>query len=274
MRRANPEVSFQPPTERLYLDEAVARDCRRFHGSHYWHFGPARQRLDLHQVPLALLEHHERALPSVRLSTDAEPQRLPRELPAPSALARDRSAQRFAVKGVELPTLAALLHHTTGNDEQGRRPHASAGALYPVELVVCANATADGRLPSGVYHYLPATGALECIRQHPAPVELVVEPEQVPIIGTPAVALLFVMNLARATFKYRRRGYRHALFEAGLMAQQADLVGKSLGLRSRLWSGFDDHKALRDARLNPVTFLPCMAQLFGYAAQSGEGGAR
>jgi hypothetical protein len=71
-------------------------------------------------------------------------------------------------------------------------------------------------------------------------------------------------HLGKAIFKYRYRGYRHALMEAGSMYQQATTISQQKDLRTTVWSTFSEQQMLYELSLDHGTYLPLTMQLFGY----------
>lgn len=74
----------------------------------------------------------------------------------------------------------------------------------------------------------------------------------------------YAINMKKAVAKYKRRGYRHALIEIGLMAQcfresckEEERIGEFC------WSGFDDNALTYNAGLNPRISPIALIQWFG-----------
>ena len=57
-----------------------------------------------------------------------------------------------------------------------------------------------------------------------------------------ACIILLSGVFGRTNIKYRERGYRYILFEAGHVAQNISLIATSIGLGSCCIGGFDDNK--------------------------------
>lgn len=189
---------------------------------------------------------------------------------APASLQRSGSPARFAARRIDARTLADFVHasfFTRAFD--GRRPTPSAGALYPIEVLLVPIGAGVESLDARVYHVLAKTHALEPLDTFEAETfREVVYAQRFDDIDAPSLALVYVMHLARCVIKYRYRGYRHALMEVGCMVQQADLVARTLGLASLPWSAFSDHALTRHLRLNPRLFTPLCMQLVGVADAS------
>lgn len=84
-------------------------------------------------------------------------------------------------------------------------------------------------------------------------------------IGSPSIALIYVAYLPKTLFKYRYRGYRLALMEAGSMYMLIELQVAALHLSCRLWSGYTDHMLSKAIGLNPALFNPICVHLIGHS---------
>jgi len=175
-------------------------------------------------------------------------------------LRRKASAEKF--DGIPSPAaILGFLHDAfcSPEGEEPRRPIPSAGGLFPVEVFLILHEGASSPdLPAGLHHLLPVSRRLQ-----PLPMKM---PEAVfrpTDFGQPAGGILYVLNLPKAVFKYRYRGYRHGLMEAGSLYQQAALAARHHGIGTRSWSGFCDDAVIRGIHLDPADFLPLLIQSFG-----------
>lgn len=182
---------------------------------------------------------------------------------------RDGSTTRFAQRPVDFSLIEKLLVHSFSPNEANHRPYPSAGGLYPVEPLVFLfeerlNQTVT--FCSGAYHFRPISQTLQLIKKMTSDafkplLHGLIEPD-----CFPALAVVYIAHVGKAVFKYRYRGYRHALMEAGSMYQQALMTAQNLGLRSTVWSSFSDHELVYALDLDPAVYLPLTMQLFGYGA--------
>lgn len=127
----------------------------------------------------------------------------------------------------------------------------SGGGLYPLEVFLyCAHVRG---LQPGVYHYSPSKNHLRFLREgdHTAQVsDSLMQPE----IAVNASVIMFITALfERSVFKYRDRGYRYILIEAGHAAQNINLVTTVLGLGSVNIGGFYDREVDAFLCLDGVT---------------------
>lgn len=162
-----------------------------------------------------------------------------------AVIARRRSVRAFAptceLSSVELGTILQLTCGITGSLGGGRqysRAVPSAGALYPVELYVLVQRVAG--LPRGVYHYRVAHHALEQLDARELNEWMDQHGEDTGLLRSAAATLVATGVFARATVKYRERGYRFVLLEAGAILQQAGLLAECRSIHSCLLGGFDD----------------------------------
>lgn len=150
-----------------------------------------------------------------------------------SAIARRCSVQKFAECEMTLPQLSALLggsygetHILNSNSDQMLRAVPSAGALYPLEILVYCQSV--NGLPVGLYHYSPKHNEL---RRLPGTIDPAVmhsvfmQPE---LVSNAAVVVLVLGVLQRSTFKYGQRAYRYALIECGHLCQNLNLIANAL----------------------------------------------
>jgi SagB-type dehydrogenase family enzyme len=159
-----------------------------------------------------------------------------------------RSARQFeTTKSVtlgELSNLLQLSYGITGSLELGSgiiqylRATPSAGGLYPLEIYVLAQRV-EG-LDPGLYHYRVAHHALEQIEPGDQGARLRQSESDWGMISTAAVDLFIGAVFDRVLFKYRERGYRFLLTEAGMLAQSLTLLGECQGVRSCIMSGWLD----------------------------------
>ena len=175
------------------------------------------------------------------------------DLAAPMGrLLEQRSSLReFALRPLRLDLLGRLLHASYGLRHPGRpaqggvpdRPSPSAGALYPLELYVAAQAVMD--LPDGVYHYDPRAHQLELRRPgrvHDQLAEMTIGQD---MLRQANVVLFITAIFERTMWKYGQRGYRYAWLDAGHLGQNVYLVAGALGLGPVAIGGFYDDEINR-----------------------------
>jgi len=154
-----------------------------------------------------------------------------------------RAFEQRAIAFTELATLLFCAYGVTREAQEGIFPRPlrcvpSAGALYPLELYF--HTIGVDELPGGLYHYNPSRNRVELLRRgdHSRKIaEGLVQPE----IAVEATLIVFITAMfERATFKYRDRGYRFTLLEAGHVGQNINLAANGLGLGAANIGGYFD----------------------------------
>lgn len=183
------------------------------------------------------------------------------------ALMRNESCVTFKKSNIAFSTIEQLISpllntHPTSH----KRGYPSGGALYPVEVFICSLNESPEHWPfvEKVLHLLPYSRALETVQNTLSSKHLkdsILCPPST--LGTPALALVYVAYWPKTLFKYRYRGYRLALMEAGSMYMLIELQAKALDLRCRLWSGFTDSMLCKSLGLNPALFSPLCVHFIG-----------
>ncbi|MCO7516907.1 nitroreductase family protein [Pseudomonas guariconensis] len=183
------------------------------------------------------------------------------------SLHRNNSCNWFDEREMQFETVKALLSPLlVKGGSSYRRGYPSGGALYPIE-VFCINLNNKIKhwpTESSALHLLPSSRTLEAYSPK-INIDLLSNAitQEHDNIGSPSLAIIYFIYLPKAIFKYRYRGYRLALMEAGSMYMLTDLRCKELQLHSRPWSGFTDYEVTKELNLNPALFLPACIQLIG-----------
>jgi SagB-type dehydrogenase family enzyme len=196
---------------------------------------------------------------------------LEREDPTPGRPALDAIAGVEAespVTGVGLGAITRLLTWGAGLHHAVRHPdgqtfffrtYASAGALYPVEVyVVCGELEGLG---AGVYHYLPHGDQLVRLREGDHRPSLVRASGEEPAVVHSPVLLALTGIPWRTAWKYTERGYRHLLWDAGMIVANLLALAASVDMPARVVVGFADREVellfgLDDRREVALCLLP------------------
>jgi SagB-type dehydrogenase family enzyme len=165
--------------------------------------------------------------------------------PLAEVLAGRRSTRAFVPERLGFEQAGTLLHLSAGivgslggdGHAAPARSNPSAGALYPVELYLCAENVE--RLERGSYHYDPVASAVELVSAGETGARLAHLSHTAELADAAAVVALTGVP-ARARVKYGERAYRFLLLEAGHIAQNLLLVATALGLGSLPVGGFVD----------------------------------
>ncbi|MGJ7518478.1 SagB/ThcOx family dehydrogenase [Pseudomonas baetica] len=183
-----------------------------------------------------------------------------------NSLHRDHSCDFFDGSSVDFESVKQIVKPLlTKNNNTSKRGYPSAGALYPVEVFFCSLLSSNTwPCTEKVLHLLPNSRKFEilqgCLETSPL-VEAILPNGS--SVGNPSHAIIYMMYLPKALFKYRYRGYRLALMETGSMYMLVDLQCKALKFKSRPWSGYTDNMVCKAMGLNPTLFYPSCIQLIG-----------
>ncbi|MEN5301483.1 SagB/ThcOx family dehydrogenase [Pseudomonas sp. TWI628] len=252
-------------TDSRVLDETLA-----FHAKgNYTLHETTRHISTLHHIPAKELSKLTgRELKLNTLTNEAEnPEFQLSALPLDHPLVRNESCDRFRERHLHFDAvrnlIAPILKKIGSNHKRG---YPSAGAIFPIEIFCINLNNRIEQWPTDcmALHLLPSSQTFEI---HSTNINIkqlsqAITPQN-PEIGAPALALVYVIYLPKALFKYRYRGYRHALMEAGSLYMLTDLRCKELNFDSRPWSAFTDHQITKLLNLNPTLFLPTCIQLIG-----------
>ncbi|MEX2568118.1 MAG: SagB family peptide dehydrogenase [Cyclobacteriaceae bacterium] len=130
------------------------------------------------------------------------------------------------------------------DNEYIRRPFRtvpSGGALYPLELYFYTNERVES-LKAGLYHYSPVENSIQFIREGNFDEEIAntLVGFQTHLAYDTSLILFITAAFNRSTFKYKEKGYRFALFEAGHVAQNINLAATALELGIINIGGYHD----------------------------------
>lgn len=201
----------------------------------------------------------ERGSTATATEIELPPARLEGDLSVERALSLRRSLRRYATAPPTLAQVAQLLWAAQGvTDPEGHRTAPSAGALYPLEVILVAGEVAG--LEPGLYRYRPQGHSLLKIA----------DGDHRPALGRAAhgqswvarapASLVLAAVLHRTAVKYGSRAGRYVQMEVGCAAENVYLQAESLGLGTVFVGAFDDpavHKALQLAGdEEPLAILP------------------
>jgi len=177
-----------------------------------------------------------------------------------------------------LERLASLLHHAQGISTTVRRKSgdidlrtaASAGALYPVNLYVAAEAVPG--LAPGVYYYHPRKEALVRVKAHAYPASMVATASGSPgAFESASAALVFTVTFGRTAFKYAERAYRYVAMDVGHAAYNLSAAAAAAGLHAPMVARFDDRALEALLGVDPVVEAPLLVvPLADKVAAAGE----
>lgn len=143
-----------------------------------------------------------------------------------------------------------------------RRPVASGGGLYPLEIYIIADVQDRGQ--KGLYHYNVHRHGLEELRASVSTSDLQRLGRQGELLVEAPAVVLITSLFWRSRFKYGLRGYRFAVLEAGALIQQLSLVAQSLGLGVLPFAGLYDDVVEELCEINGVDESFLNAVILGY----------
>lgn len=173
------------------------------------------------------------------------------------AIERRVSQREFGERPLPLRHLALILHAGYGavplSAGAPRRTVPSAGALYPLRLVVLSNAV-EG-LARGVHVFSPTD---RCLWSHPTAQQPAAPGDWFRTrhvdYHRAAAAIFVVGRLDAPCVKYGERGYRYILLEAGHVGQNICLAASALAVPHVPVGGFDDEVVNRGLELAASEF--------------------
>ncbi len=160
--------------------------------------------------------------------------------------------REFKPEHISLEQLRTILHLAYGetrdnkNNPYVRRPFRSApsgGGLYPLELYFYNGGHVKG-LEEGIYHFSPSLNALHFIKpgNYTKQISKAFVEFQSHLAENLSLLIFITAIFQRSVFKYRNKGYRFCLFEAGHVAQNINLTATALGMGVINLGGFYDRK--------------------------------
>lgn len=179
--------------------------------------------------------------------------------PTPETVDRSPSLNRGAKIELAFSRIASIFSDSIRADKSGRRPYPSGGALYSVEALVVCSDMISGVPPYSVLHYLPISNKFEILKGQFNRDSY----HQISSIRGASFYIAYFINIRKAIFKYRSRGYRLALLEAGSMYQLTTAAAQKNNILTRILSGFSDYKFTRMCGIDSRLMLPIIIQAFG-----------
>ena len=164
-------------------------------------------------------------------------------------LIKRKSEREFNGEAISLQDLSSLLFYSAGiiekkdeNWNKTRRPYPSGGARFPLEIYPLI-LKGSSELKQGVYHYNVREHLLEkLLEEENLRKELYPQFIWQDMVLKAPVVLAISAVFERSLKKYKERGYRYILFEAGHLGQNIYLVSVGLGLKCCALGGFDDDR--------------------------------
>ena len=157
------------------------------------------------------------------------------------------SKTTFGKANISLKQLSTLLYYTYGErptvasqEFPSPRMVPSASRNYPLELFFYHHEGIEG-LKSGIWKYHPKGHFLSLCKSNVSKEELSVGLFQPDLIDAAPVVFFITSLFFYMTTKYRDRGYRFTLLEAGHLAQNLNLVATALNFTTLNIGGYHDN---------------------------------
>lgn len=166
------------------------------------------------------------------------------------ALKTRRSVRSFPDQPLDLGEVAQLLWSAQGvSDPRGYRTAPSAGATYPLEILVAAGEVAG--LPPGVYRYRPSGHDLLRLAAGDRRAALFRAALSQGAVGRAPAVFVITAVYERTKQRYGERGIRYVHMEAGHAAQNLSLQAAASGLCGVVIGAFHDHRVQSALSLPP-----------------------
>ncbi len=175
------------------------------------------------------------------------------------ALKKRASVREFRREPLTLDEVGQLLWVAQGvNRPGGYRTAPSAGALYPLEIILVAGRVQD--INPGVYRYLPRQHALDPLAEGDVRPALAAAALDQDCVANGATVLVITAIYERTTVKYGQRGIRYVHVEVGHAAQNIYLQATALGLGTVAVGAFQDDRVQELLNLpgneHPLLIMP------------------
>lgn len=196
------------------------------------------------------------ALPEIDLPSPA----LKGKMSLEEAIAARKSVRRFRPVSLSLDQLGQLLWAAQGMTHGRLRAAPSAGATYPLELMVATGSGTVPGLTAGVYHYNVEGHSLSLQRAGDLRQRLATAALGQECVATAAVVVVVCALMSRTAFRYGRRAERYINMEAGHVGQNVSLQAIALKLGTVMVGAFDDEEVRvtleLDAPIRPLYIMP------------------
>lgn len=151
------------------------------------------------------------------------------------------SVRLFSDAGLSLDDVSSVLWAACGSIPGGRMTVPSAGALYPLEILLAAGSV-DG-LGQGLYRYSPSEGALVLLVEGDVRTGLAEACLGQPWVAVAPASVIICAHPGITASRYGERGALYVALEAGHSSQNVYLMCEALGLGTVAVGAFDDSLA-------------------------------
>ena len=178
------------------------------------------------------------------------------------AIARRRSIRRFSPQPISLLQLSQLLWAAQGitNASLKFRTVPSAGATYPLEIIVVCGRECVEETDDGIYHYDTDSHSLTRHNYGDVRFKLAGAALDQKMISQAPVDIVICALYERTSLHYGKRGERYVHIEVGHAAQNIYLEATALGLATVAIGAFHDEQVREVLRLDepyqPLYIMP------------------
>ena len=184
------------------------------------------------------------------------------ETPLETAIARRRSIRSFTSEQLSQYQLSQLLWAAQGVIENlgGFRTVPSAGATYPLELLVLCGESSVEKIGAGIYRYNVDSHSLIRHLEGDVRRELAGAALGQDCIYEAPVDIVICADYERTTIRYGTRGEKYVHMEVGHAAQNLYLQATALGLGTVVIGAFHDEQVREvlklEKRCKPLYIMP------------------
>jgi SagB-type dehydrogenase family enzyme len=187
------------------------------------------------------------------------------DLTVAAAIQQRRTVRAFHPRPLPQTALSQLLWAAQGiTGRRFKRAAPSAGALYPMDLYAVVGTGGVVEMAAGVYHYRPEGHGLTQITGGDLRLAAADAALGQTWMAKAPINLVITAEYARVAVKYRERGVRYAMIEAGCIGENLFLQAEALGLKAGMVGAFQD-RALGRALHLPPAHEPLLIMPVGHA---------
>jgi len=178
------------------------------------------------------------------------------------AIVRRRSIRHFTSEPLSRLQLSQILWTAQGitDTSLGYRAVPSAGATYPLEILVACGKKAIDEIDDGVYHYNIDNHSLTLHHEGDVRLELAQAALDQEFIYEAPVDIIICAVYRRTLMRYGDRGERYVHIEVGHVGQNIYLQATALGLATVAIGAFHDERVREVLRLDkqykPLYIMP------------------
>ena len=178
------------------------------------------------------------------------------------AISQRRSVRHFTSEPISPSQLSQILWAVQGITDTSFKYRAvpSAGATYPLEILVACGKKAIEEIDEGIYHYDIDNHSLSLHHKGDVRLELAEAALYQEFIYEAPVDIIICAVYNRTLMRYGGRGERYVHIEVGHAGQNIYLQATALGLATVAIGAFDDERARNVLRLDkqyqPLYIMP------------------